>query len=318
MKLIPKLIPSKKNKVERFVVIDIGLGRVNLAVFNNTPEGPAFVGVGRRSFTTSDTMLDATLEATDALGAIIDELPKVAIVGVCGGTLQTITTVAKYTREKPNNQIDKDEISAVLKKIAAEERDGQKVFFSTINGATIDGAKVTNPIGVKGEKVEINCFVAYKDPAELAVYEQIIEELEIKPEKIFPTSQVVTKMVAEKIPDHAILLRVGQTRSEAAFTEDKHLVRVINFDIGFEQLEFFNFALEALFDEQKDKVGYLWLYSDSDEVNLIDVNEKIAEVDWKKKLGLKSELKVERAESEKNFGPADMGLLALSLQEIMG
>ena len=125
-------------------------------------------------------------------------------------------------------------------------------------------------------------------------------------------------MIADKIPDQAMLLRVGQTRSEAAFIEDKHLVRVINFDLGFEQLDFLNFAIEALLEEQKEKVGYIWLYSDSDEVNLIDVTEKLAETNWKKKLDLKEDLKIERAESENNFGPADMGLLALSLQEIIG
>ena len=318
MKLIPKIFPSKKNKNARFVVVDIGLGRVNMAVFDSTTEGPKFVGVGRRSFTGSDTILDATLEATDALGAIVDELPQTAIVGVSGGTLKTLTTIAKYTREKPKAAIDKSEISQVLKKIATQEDEGQKVFFSTINGATVDGAKVTNPIGVKGEKVELNCFVAYKNAEELAVYEQIIEELEIKPEKIFPTSQVVAKMISDKIPDHALLLRVGQTRSEAAFIEDRHLVKVINFDLGFEQLDFLNFAIEALLEEQKEKVGYLWLYSDSDEVNLVDVMEKVSDVDCKKKFGLKENLKIERAESENNFAPSDMGLLALSLQEIIG
>lgn len=318
MKLIPKIFPKRKNKVSRFVVLDIGLGRVNMSVFDSTPEGPKFVGVGRRSFTSNDTILDATLEATDALGAIIDELPQPAIVGVCGGSLETMTTVAKYTREKTNSPINKDEIAQVLKKISTEEKADQKVFFSTINGAVIDGAKVTNPIGVKGEKVELNCFVAFKASEELSVYEQIIDELEIKTEKIFPTSLVVTKMIADKIPDHALALRIGQNRSEAAFIEDKHLIKVINFDLGFEQLDFLNFAIEALLEEQKEKAGYLWLYSDSDEVNLIDVTEKIAEEDWKKKFNLKEELKIVRAETENNFGPADMGLLALSLQEIIG
>jgi len=37
-----------------------------------------------------------------------------------------------------------------------------KVFFLKrhfITGATIDWAKVTNPVGVKGEKAAINCFL---------------------------------------------------------------------------------------------------------------------------------------------------------------
>lgn len=318
MKLIPKIFPEKKKKVSRFLVVDIGLNRVNMAVFDSTPEGPKFVGVGRRSFTTNDTILDATLEATDALGAIIDELPQMAIIGVCGGSLQTVTTIVKYNREKPTSAIEKNEVSAILKKISAEEKEQQKVFFSTINGAKVDGAKVTNPIGVKGEKVELNCFVAFKDAKELAVYDQIIDELEIKPEKIFPTSQVVYKMITDKIAENALLLRVGQARSEAAFIEEKHLSKVLNFDLGFEHLDMYNYAIEALLEDQKGKINYIWVYADSEEVNLVDVTEKISEVDWKKKLELKEDLKIERAESENNFAPSDMGLLALSLEEIIG
>ncbi len=319
MKLIPKLIPSKKNKVDRFVVVDIGLGRASLAVFDNTETGPKFVGVGRRSFTSWDNLLDATLEATDALGAIIDELPRAAIVGVSGGSLETLSTVAKYTREKPNQPIDKSEIADVLKKVSAEEKDNLKVFYSTVTSASIDGSKVTNPIGVKGEKVEVHCFIAYKKQAELELYDQIIDELEIKPERIVPTSQMVSKMLVDKVPERSLLLRIGQNASEGAFMENKHLTGVINFDLGFDQLEHYNLALEALFESQKpdERPNYIWLYSDTDEVNLVDVTEKIASVDWKKKAGLKQELKVERAEPENNFGAFDMGLLALSLEEIM-
>ncbi|HSX58366.1 MAG TPA: hypothetical protein VLE47_03820, partial [Candidatus Saccharimonadales bacterium] len=314
------LIPSKKNKIERFVVIDIGLGRVSLAVFDSTESGPKFVGVGRRSFTTPDTLLDAALEATDALGAVVDELPRTAVVGVCGGSLQTLTTVAKYTRDKPNQPIDKAEIANVLKKVSGEEKPGYKVFYSTVTGASVDGSKVTNPTGVKGEKVEVGCFIAYKKESELTTIDQIIDELEIKPERIVPTPLVVCKMLGDKIPEKSLLLRVGQNSSEASFVENRHLTKVVNFGLGFDQLEFYNFAIESLLESQKseERPNYIWLYSDTDEVNLVDVTEKIAEGDWKKKFALKQDLKVERSEAENNFGAFDMGLLSLSLEEIIG
>ncbi len=318
MKFIPKIIPKKDKKHSRFVVLDIGLGRVNIAIFDTTDEGPKFVGVGRRSFGEADTILDATLEATDALGAIVDELPTVAIVGVSGGRLETVSTIAKYTREKPKQPIDKNEAARVLQKVSGEDKEDLKIFFSTITAAKVDDAKITNPIGVKGEKTEMSCFVAFKPEEELKIYDQIIDELELKPEKIIPTSFAVANMVKKDIPDNALLLRIGQAKTEAAQTHEGNLIKVTNIDLGAEQLEFFPFVLETLLEKQEtaERSDYIWLYADSDEVNLVDIEEKLAETDWKKKFGLKNNLKIERATAENNFGQADMGLLALSLSEI--
>ena len=318
MKFIPNIIPKKDKKHSRFVVLDIGLGRVNIAIFDTTPEGPKFVGVGRRSFGAADTILDATLEATDALGAIVDELPSAAIVGVSGGKLDTISTIARYTREKPQQAIDKNEAASVLEKVSAEEKENLKIFFSTITSANIDGAKLTNPIGVKGEKAEVNCFIAFKREEELKIYDQIIDELELKPEKIIPTSFAVTQMVSKDLTGNTLLLRIGQTKTEAAQVHRGNLIKVTNIDLGAEQLDYYPFALEALLEKQnpEERTSLIWLYADTDEVNLVDIEEKLASVDWKKKFDLKEEIKIERASGENNFGQSDMGLLALSLQEI--
>jgi hypothetical protein len=318
MKLIPKIFPGKKGKQSRFVVVDIGLGRVNLAIFEVSDEGPKFIGVGRRSFTEADTILDATLEATDALGAIVDELPRPAIIGVSDGKMSTVSTNAKYSREKKDKIVSKEEIADVMNKVTSEEKEGLKVFFSTVTGAKIDDQRVTNPIGIKGEKAEVNCFVAYKPESELKVYEKIIDDLEVKPEKILPTSFAVYQMLSKKIDGDFLILRVGQYKSEAAEVHSGQLIQINNFDLGAEQMEFYPLALEALLEKQDEdkRSKTIWLYSDSDEINLVDVKEALSEVSWKEKLRLKEEIKIEQAESENNFGPADMGLLALSLQEI--
>jgi hypothetical protein len=333
MKFIPKLIPSRENK-KNFVVLEIGLGRVNIAIFEpseekkqqtksednleNSEMGAKLVGVGRRSFGSADSLLDATLEATDALGAIVDELPTEAVVGVCGGRLEGITTIAKYSRENPKAAIDSQELSSVLKKVAAVEKKDKKVFFSTITSAKIDQAKVSNPVGIKGGKAEISCFVAYKPPEELSLYDQVIEELELKPRKIMPSSFAIAEMLGSKKEDReTLILRIGSDKTEAAQVSDGHLINISNFDAGFEQLEFFNFALEAVLEKQqeKERSKTLWLYSDSDEVGLEEVKKVIKEVDWKEKLGLEKALEINTPATENNFGPADMGLLALSLQE---
>lgn len=325
MKFIPKIIPSKERKLKRFLVVDIGLGRVNLAIFDIKEDGPKFVGVGRRSFGSNDTILDATLEATDALGAIIDELPQVAMVGVSGGELETKTIVVKYKREKPKNPINQEEITAVIKKLTSTETGGdqeqnsdKRLFFSTVTGAKIDGAKITNPIGLKGEEAEISCFVAYKPQAELAIYDQIVDELEIKPEKIVPTSFAVSLMTAKKIPANSLLLRIGQGKMEAAQTLDGHLAKITNVNLGSEQLEFLKHALDSVLEKQEEneRVNFVWLYADSDEVDLIEIKEELEKTDWKKKFNLKEDFKIERAAAEDNFGAADMSLLSLSLEEI--
>ncbi len=317
MKFIPKIIPVKE-KNKNFVVLEIGLGRVNIAIFTPSETGPKFVGVGRRSFTSADTVLDATLEATDALGAIVDELPSQAIVGVCGGEMEAVTTIAKYTRSGPKKPIEDSELASVLDKISQRERDDLKVFFSTVTSATIDNARVTNPLGVKGEKAEISCFVAYKPEEELAVYDKIIEELDLKPMKIMPSSFAISQMTASKMNPGALLVRIGVEKTEIAQLHNGHLIRVSNFDIGASELEFYNLALEAVLEKQdeKERSKGFWIYSDSDDVNLELVKKKLAEVDWKKKFNLDKDFKITLAEAEENFGRADVGLLALAKTEM--
>lgn len=317
MKLIPKIFPGKKSKSSELVVLDIGLGRVNIAIFQINQEGPKFIGVGRRSFTTNDSILDATFEATDALGAIIEELPTKAIIGVSGGQLEALTTIAKYSREKPNSPINKDEITQVLKKISSENKENLKVFFSTITGGQIDESKVTNPIGVKGEKVELSCFIAYKPESEISIYEKIIDDLELKPDKIIPTSYALSKMLAKKEKINALLLRVGKSRSEAAEIHDGQLMKVTNFDLGTDQLEFYKFAIETLLEKQEinKRSEKIFLYADSDECNLDEVQEVLEKANFKKNLKLGEELKIDQLSGEGNFGPADMGLLSLSAEE---
>lgn len=319
MKFIPSIIPKGKSKNTRFVVLDIGLGRVNVAIFDSTDEGPKFVGVGRRSFNTFDTVLDATMEATDALGAVVNELPRKAVLGVCGGKLETITKIARYTREKPKQPIDEEEIAKVLEQISQTDTPKNlKVFFSTVTGAKVDETKVTNPIGLKGDKVEIACFLAFKPEEELKIYDQIIDELEIKPEKIVPSSFVVSRMYSQKNPENVFLVRIGSNKTEIAQRSEGHLVKVSNFDVGTEQIDFFPTAMEVVLQKlpKDEKVKKIWLYGDSDEADLEPVKEVIEKLNWKK-LGFEENPKVEIATGEGNFGFADMGLLALSLEEIL-
>ena len=326
MKFIPKIL-SKPPKTKNFVVLEIGLGRVNIAIFeqseknseNNLEQSKTekkFVGVGRRSFGTADTILDATLEATDALGAIVDELPHPGLVGVSGGQLEAGTTVAKYEREDPKSPINQEELSGVLEKVALKEKDGYKVFFSAITGGRIDGNKVTNPVGVKGKSAEINCFVAYKPSEELAAYDKIIEELELKPVKIMPTAFAVAQMLITKETSSYLLLRVGVNKTEASQVHEGHLVRVSNFDVGAEQLEFLNLGIEVVLEkqEEKERCQGIWLYSDSEEVDLGEVKKEINKVDWKKKFKLDN-FEIKEEVGMDKFGPSDSGILALSEQE---
>ena len=65
--------------------------------------------------------------------------------------------------------------------------------------------------------------------------------------------------------------------------------------------DYYPFALEALLEKQnpEERTSLIWLYADSDEVNLVDIEEKLASVDWKKKFDFKEEIKIERELQEK-------------------
>jgi hypothetical protein len=310
---------NRKPKKEDFLVLEIGLERITCAIFKKEENTLQLSGVGRKKFFSQEEVFDATLGAIDALAAIVPDFPHKGILGVCGGSLETTTTIARYDRPKPKSSISPKETEEALHKVVEKlEVPGKKIFFSTIANAKIDGVKVTNPIGLKGEKIELSCFAAFKDVEEIALIDRLISEIDLTVEKIVPVGFAVASMLERRNLKNALIYRAGTVRSEFTVLIDGHVAEISPVDLGTEEAELLPFAWQASLKsvEKPEAPALVWLFGDSDEVALDPLKENLLAFDWNSRLGFEVRPKVEIAEPIHNFSPADMGIYALSQGEV--
>ncbi|MDP2671846.1 MAG: hypothetical protein Q8P13_05320 [bacterium] len=315
MKLFKKLFPSRKTKGNQFLVLEIGLGRVTAASFNLVDSKPHLVSVGRKNFSAYENIFESVLEAIDALAAIAGDIPKKAIIGVTDGILRTTTTIARVTRPNPQEAIDESEVETVLEKVAASiEAEPLKVFFSTVASAKIDNATLTNPIGLKGQKADFACFVALKAPEELALFDQMIDELDLKVSKILPSSFAVSRELLKQNLNDALVLRVGKEKSEAALLSEGHIFEILPFDLGTSGLAYLSIGIEAvisLLDKEK-RPSSIWLYPDEDEIDLDQVENELQNFPWKEKLFYEQEPEITKKEIIETIPASDTGVFSLA------
>jgi hypothetical protein len=311
---LPK-IPFRKKKDKDFLLIEIGLEVVNIAKLSIGDE-TKIEEVGRKKFTTLDDMFNASLEAIDELAGKAEDLPKKAILGVSGGPIKTETTVAQYKRKEPKEPISDEEVSKILEEVSAKEEPGNlKLFFSTIASANIDDTKVSNPIGIKGEKAALSCFIAYKHPEELKVFDKLVDEIDMELEKIIPTSFAVAKMELKKGTEEALLFRLGKNRSEATLLTKGHIDRIVQFDLGVSNPELFLVGLETVLEKlpSSAKPEELWLYPDNGDVDLSEISERLEQFPWGN-VGFEKAPRISVSDSSAEVAVEDVGLSALSME----
>lgn len=319
MNLLKKILPHKR-KGNGFLVVEIGLGRVNAGFFRSG-ERPHLAAVGRKSFSSYENIFEAVLEAVDALAAISKDVPNKAILGTTNGILRTTTTIAKYTRPVPEDPISADEVSKVLEKISNSVSAGKlEVFFSTIASAKLDAATVTNPVGLKAREAALACFIALKAPDELVVFDQLIEELELKVNKVMPSSFAVSRVLLKNNLNDALILRVGKEKSEAALLSEGHIFEILSFDLGMNGAGYLAIGLEAVISllEKEKRPDTIWLYPDEDEIDLSMIVEKLNNFPWQERLGYEQPPTVTSDNIITEVPIADTGLFALATEYLEG
>ncbi len=311
---LPKFSFRKKRPKE-FLLIEIGLEVVNIAKLSIDPE-PKIEEIGSKKFAVLDEMFNASLEAIDDLAGKTKSLPKTAIIGVSGGPIKTETTVAQYKRKEPKDPISSSEVEKVLEEVSAKEEPGNlKLFFSTVASATIDGTKVSNPIGIKGEAASLSCFIAYKHPEELKVFDKLVDEIDMELEKIIPTSFAVAKLMLKKGTEDALLIRFSTNRAEATLLTKGHIDRIVQFDLGVSNPELLAVGLEVVLEKlpKESRPEVIWLYPDNSDVDLTEISEKLKEFPWDN-FNFETAPEVKTAGSTGADDVTDIGLSALTLE----
>ena len=122
------------------------------------------------------------------------ERAELAVVGIAGELIKGNTTTVRYSRKNPNKPITEAEMNDIIKKVqeksgevarktVALETGNKNVEVRLINSAivslTIDGYKISNPIGFKGSDVVIQFYTAFAPLIHVAAIEKVCAELNL-------------------------------------------------------------------------------------------------------------------------------------------
>ena len=133
---------------------------------------------------------DALVQVEEQAG----ERASLTVVGIAGELIKGNTTTVNYTRKNPNKPITESEMEEIIhkvqqksgevaKKTVALETDNDNVEVRLINSAivslTIDGYKISNPIGFKGSDVVIQFYTAFAPLIHVAAIEKVCAELNL-------------------------------------------------------------------------------------------------------------------------------------------
>ena len=122
------------------------------------------------------------------------ERAELTVVGIAGELIKGNTTTVRYSRKNPNKPITESEMNDIIKKVqeksgevarktVALETGNKNVEVRLINSAivslTIDGYKISNPIGFKGSDVVIQFYTAFAPLIHVAAIEKVCAELNL-------------------------------------------------------------------------------------------------------------------------------------------
>ena len=122
------------------------------------------------------------------------ERASLTVVGIAGELIKGNTTTVNYERKNPNKPITESEMQEIIKKVqqksgevakktVALETGNNNVEVRLINSAivslTIDGYKISNPIGFKGSDIVIQFYTAFAPLIHVAAIEKVCAELNL-------------------------------------------------------------------------------------------------------------------------------------------
>lgn len=153
-------------------------------------EGSMYAGAISDISAVVSTCEEALVKVEDKTGERAD----LTVVGIAGELIKGNTTSVKYTRKDPNLPISEAEMEEIVKKVqqkagdvakktVALETGNKSVDVRLINSAivslTIDGYKISNPIGFKGAEVSILIYTAFAPMIHVAAIEKVCAELNL-------------------------------------------------------------------------------------------------------------------------------------------
>lgn len=177
-----KAVIAKQNQTGGLDIIGVGRARQGASNMyaGAIADIPAVVSVCERALSQAEKMSGTT--------------SKLTVVGIAGELIKGNTSTVRYRRKNGNKPLSEQEMSLIIKRVQdragaearkaiADETNNPDVEVRLINSAivsiTIDGYKISNPIGFKGTDVVIQFYTAFAPLVHISAIEKVCAELSL-------------------------------------------------------------------------------------------------------------------------------------------
>ncbi len=246
---------------DRYIVgLDIGTEYVKTLIAKVNGDNLEIIGLGRKHQELSDMQAGAIADIGAVVANCADALSqaeqqanvsvRTAVIGIAGELVKGTTSTVRCTRKNPEKDIDVEEMEYIVSLV--QERAGEiarknlsielggkapqvRLVNSALVGITIDGYKVTNPIGFKGRDVLVQLYTAFAPLIHIAALERVAKELDLDLLAVAAEPFAVARSVIGDDPNatmSAVLMDVGGGTTDIAVINDGGVQGTKMFGIG--------------------------------------------------------------------------------------
>lgn len=240
--------------------LDIGTEFVKAIIAKPTKKGLEILGIGKAKQVEGNMNAGAVADIPAVVGICEDALVEaeeqageranLTVVGIAGELIKGNTTTVNYTRKNPNKPILESEMNEIIKKVQQKsgevakktvrlETGNDNVEVRLINSAivslTIDGYKISNPIGFKGSDLTIQFYTAFAPLIHVAAIEKVCAELNLDLLTVAVEPFAVCRAcLGDNLESNlsAIVMDIGGGTTDIAVVEDGGVEGTKMFSIG--------------------------------------------------------------------------------------
>lgn len=245
---------------DHIVALDIGTEFAKVLIAKIQDDEMKIVGTGRARQDVSDMHSGAIADIGGVVRACEEALAeaedqaglqtKRVVIGIAGELVKGTTNTIRYKRPHPDKELDVSEMEFIIEKVQerAQEKAQKLVAWETGNndvevklvnsaivGITIDGYKITNPIGFQGKDVAIQIYTAFAPMIHIGALERVAAELDLELIAVAAEPFAVARSVLGTDASStftAILADVGSGTTDIAVINDGGVEGTKMFGIG--------------------------------------------------------------------------------------
>lgn len=233
-----KAVIARQNKDDTLSIIGVGRAHQDPA---NMHAG-AIADIGAVVATCERALSDAEKQAGVTC--------KLVSVGIAGELVKGNTSTVRYRRKNGNKPLSEQEMSLIIERV--QERAGEiarkevaletnnpdievRLINSAIVSLTIDGYKVSNPIGFKGSDLTIQFYTAFAPLVHISAIEKVCAELSLDLLAVAVEPFAVCRACLGDDPDSnlsAVVMDIGGGTTDIAIVDDGGVDGTKMFGIG--------------------------------------------------------------------------------------